>query len=171
MSDYLKGIYTRLKTRGWGPAAGTNERIYAGIIGKQGGSEFPVWVSDYDDYEHGTDVEYVFGDVWEGDKASGSNVKHPALSDGANDPERRYIDLSSVDYVYLRKHSYEGGSPGGGTVSGKDDFWGMDEAEVILYADKNDSPNKRIFQKWGNIALGNEYGLTVFLPERSSEQI
>jgi hypothetical protein len=58
--------------------------------------------------------------------------------------------------VYIRKHSAKTGVD--------DDAWKMDEVEVILYGD---TPEKRIFFKGGDIWLANEYGLQVWLREKT----
>jgi len=148
----LKGILVRLKTKRERDA-GTDDAIYVGIMGKGGGSEFPLDVRDFDDWEEGSDVKYWFGDVWEGSALSGA--KRPWGATRWNHPGIRYIDLDKVDYVYLRKQSTKGGRG--------DDAWKMDEVEVTLYGP---SPQKRTFWKTGDIWLGNEYGLWVYLKEK-----
>lgn len=154
----VKGIWVLLRTAQTtqgisGP--GTDDHVYVGIIGRHGGSEFPLDVRDFDDFEAGTSVKYWFGDVWEGTALT--DAKRPYEADGENHPYRRNIDLEGVDYVYIRKHSTRG--------SDKDDSWRLEAAALQLYADT--SPVKRSFVKPEPIWLGNEYGHTVYLWEIS----
>lgn len=148
----VKGMVVELKTKS-GKGTGTDDHIYIGVVGKGGGSEFPLDVPGFDDFEAGT-VRYWFGDVWDGSSLSGA--KNPYKAHSWNDPEPRYIDLDKVDYVYLRKHSHKGGRD--------DDAWKMDKVEVTLYGPS--SPQKRTFHKTGDIWLANEYGLQVYLKEK-----
>lgn len=148
----IKGILVRLKTENEG-GAGTDDHIYVGVVGKQGGSEFPLDVRGFNDFEKGTDVKYWYGDVWEGGVLAGA--VRPYAAGGWNDPEYRYIDLDAVDYVYLRKHSHKGGD--------EDDAWKLDFVEVTLYGAS--SPDKRTFSKSADLWLANEYGLQVYLKE------
>ncbi|UCF08076.1 MAG: hypothetical protein JSW28_10635 [Thermoplasmata archaeon] len=148
----LKGIVIRLKTKKES-GAGTNDHIYIGVMGPGGGSEFPLDVPGFNDFEEGSDVKYWFGDVWEGAALSGA--KNPFQAHKWNDPKIREIDMDKIQYVYVRKHSHVGGV--------LDDAWKMDEVEVTLYGD---SPKKRIFHKKGDIWLANEYGLQVWLTEK-----
>jgi len=145
----IKGMVVVLKTK-TGSYTGTDNHIYVGLGGKQGGSEFPLDVRGFDDFEAGT-VRYWLGDVWDGTALSGA--RNPYSSSTWNDPEKRYIDLERVDYVYLRKQSY----------TKDDDKWKMDSVEVTLYGP---SPTKRSFHKTGDIWLANEYGLQVYLKEK-----
>jgi len=152
----LRGIMVKLKTKNE-PGAGTDDHIYIGVVGSGGGSEFPLDVPSFNDFEQGTDIKYWFGDVWDGVALKGA--KNPFQAHQWNDPEFRYIDLDRVDYVYLRKHSHKGGVD--------DDAWKMDEVEVTLYGP---SPQKRTFFKKGDIWLANEYGLQVWLKEKKAKK-
>ena len=152
MAD-IKGILVELKTKSGG-GAGTDDHIYVGVFGKGGGSEFPLDVRGFNDFEAGANVKYWFGDVWEGGVLTGA--KRPYEAGSWNDPELRYIDLDMVDYVYLRKHSHKGGD--------EDDAWKMDKVEVTLYG--SSSPQKRTFHKTGDLWLANENGLQVWLKEK-----
>lgn len=151
MAD-IKGMFVSLKTDS-SRHSGTDDHIYVGVFGTGGGSEFPLDVRGFNDFESGT-VNYWFGDVWEGAILDGA--KNPYEAFGKNDPEGREIDLDGIDYVYLRKHSHSGGDD--------DDAWKMDEVEVRLYG--SGAPDKRTFRKTGDIWLSNETGLQVWLTER-----
>lgn len=150
---HIKGMFVELLTD-TATYAGTDDNIYVGVFGKGGGSEFPLDVRGFNDFEKGTNVKYWFGDVWEGGVLAGA--KRPYQAGSWNDPEFRYIDLEKVDYVYLRKHSHKGGND--------DDAWKMDKVEVTLYG--SNSPQKRTFHKTGDIWLANEFGLQVWLLEK-----
>jgi hypothetical protein len=150
----IKGIVVQVLTRDQ-VATGTDDRIYLGVFGRGGGSEFPLDIRGIDDFERGSIEKYWFGSVWDGDILSGAEMR-PYAARGLNNPSTRDIDINLVDYVYLRKHSHKGGNA--------DDQWKMDWVKVTLYG--NDSPKRRIFQKLENITLGNEYGLQVWLVEK-----
>jgi hypothetical protein len=152
----LKGILVRLKTKSE-RGAGTVDPIYIGVVGAGGGGEFPLDVPGFKDFQAGSDVKYWFGDVWEGGALSGA--KNPFEAHRWNDPESRNIDMDKIDYVYVRKHSHEGGID--------DDAWKLDEVEVILYGP---SPVKRAFIKTSDIWLANEYGLQVWLREKKLQK-
>jgi len=144
----VKGMVVNLKTK-TGAYSGTDDMIYVGVVGKKGGSEFPLDVAGFDDFEPGL-VKYWLGTVWDGTALEGAKNPYKAFS--WNDPEGRHIGLKKVDYVYLRKRSYKK----------DDDAWKMDSVTVTLYGP---SPEKRTFMKTGDIWLGKEYGLTVYLKE------
>lgn len=154
----IKGMWVELKTAS-GKYTGTDEALYVGVFGKGGGSEFPLDVVGFNDFEPGTNIKYWFGDVWEGAILAGA--KRPYEAGGWNDPEFRDIDLDQVDYIYLRKHSYKGGR--------EDDAWKMDRVEVRLYGEV--SPAKRTFRKTGDLWLANENGLQVWLTEMSEREL
>ena len=149
----IKGIAIELKTAA-GEHTGTDDQIYVGVFGRGGGSEFPLDVRGFNDFEPGTSVKYWLGDVWEGSVLTGA--KRPYAAGSSNDPEARSIDLDLVDYVYLRKYGHEGADA--------DDKWLMDNVEVTLYGPS--SPQKRTFHKTGDVALATENGLQVWLKER-----
>ncbi len=147
----LSGMLIKLKTDKES-GAGTNDPIYIGVVGSGGGSEFPLDVMGFKDFEKGSDVKYWLGDVWEG--VALKDAKNPFQAHKWNNPDIRDIDLDKVDYVYLRKHSSKGGVG--------DDAWKMESVEVTLYGQE---PSKRTFYKKGNLWLANEYGLQVWLKE------
>ncbi len=153
----VKGLVVRLKTASIRKWAGTDDPIYIGVVGKGGGREFALDVEGFNDFEKGTDVKYWFGTVWEGDVLVGA--KKPYHSDADADtrrwnmPSHDDIELDLVDYVYLRKASF--------LKDRQDDRYLLNEVEVTLYAS---SPSKRTFRRT-TIALANEFGLQVWLPE------
>jgi hypothetical protein len=150
----IQGILVKLKTKSTS-GGGTDDHIYIGFVGKGGGSEFPLDVKGFNDFEPGADVKYWFGDVWDGSELAGA--KRPYAAGSGNDPGPRYIDMDQVDYVYLRKHSHKGGSD--------DDAWKMDRVEVNLFGAA--SPAKRTFYKTGDIWLANEHGQFAYLKEKA----
>ncbi len=149
----LKGMLIRMKTKDE-PGAGTKDNMYVGVVGSGGGSEFPLDVPGFKEFDKGSDIKYWFGDVWDG--VALKDARNPFQAHKWNDPEHRLIDIEKVDYVYIRKHSAKEGVD--------DDAWKMDEVEVILYGD---TPEKRTFFKGGDIWLANEYGLQVWLREKT----
>ena len=153
MAD-IQGMIVKLKTKNHN-GAGTDEHIYVGVFGKDGGSEFALDTAGFNDFEQGSDVKYWLGDVWDGAALTGA--KEPYGSANWNHPKKRYIDLEKVDYVYLRKAADK-------SKGHEDDAWKMDSVEVTLYGSR--SPIKRVFHKTGDIWLANEYGLQVWLKEK-----
>ncbi len=151
MTIPVQGMLVTVKTSSF-RGAGTDEYVYVGLVGRGGGSEFPLDVQGFDDLEEGTRVKYWFGDVWEGHLLSGA--KRPFEAQTWNDPAWRHIDLDKIDYVYLRKQSTKPRT--------EDDAWRMDEVEVRIYGPR---PRRRVFRKTGDIWLGNEYGQIVYLHE------
>jgi len=150
--DTLRGIVVRLST-GSSKHAGTDDALYVGVSGTQGGREFPLDVRWFDDFERRSRVKYALGEVWEGDALEGA--RQPGMSQSSwNDPKLFYIGFEAIDRVYLRKQ--------GGARRATDDAYELDEVEVILYGE---SPQKRVFRCNTGIWLGVEYGLTVWVPE------
>ncbi|UCE74632.1 MAG: hypothetical protein JSV56_02735 [Methanomassiliicoccales archaeon] len=149
----LKGILVRLKTKKES-GAGTDDHIYIGIVGSGGGGEFPLDVIGFKNFQEGSKVKYWFGDVWEG--IALKEAKNPFQANRWNNPSYRHIDLDKVDYVYLRKHSHKGGID--------DDAWKMESVQVTLYGPK---PKKRTYYLRGDLWLANEYGLQVWLEEKT----
>lgn len=150
--SHVRGMVVRLKTKNES-YAGTDDHIYIGVVGTDGGREFPLDVRGFNDFEPGTDVKYWLGDVWDGGVLS--NAKNPYQAHAWNDPELWRIEMDQVNQVYVRK--------GGTRTGGQDNAYKMDEVEVTLYGAT--SPNKRTFERTTDIWLANEYGLQVWLPE------
>lgn len=151
--SYMKGMWVRLRTQ-YFRDAGTDDHIYVGVFGKGGGSEFPLDVHGFDDFEEGDEIKYWYGDVWEATALQGA--RQPFGAQGWNHPAIRRINLDKVDYVYLRKQSVHSRDD--------DDAWRMDHVEVRLYGEA--SPQKRTFRKVTDIWLANEHGHQVWLIER-----
>lgn len=150
--SHVRGMLVRLRTHTSG-GAGTDEHIYIGVAGPGGGREFPLDVTDFNDFEAGTDVKYWFGSVWDGGALAGA--KNPFKGQSWNRPAFWRIEMEQVNQVYVRKAS-------GNTKGMEDDAYKMDEVEVTLYGT---NPSSRTFSRTTNIWLGNEYGLQVWLPE------
>lgn len=152
--SYLRGMVVRLKT-GAAKFSGTDDPLYIGISGTEGGREFPLDVAWFDDFERGSDVRYALGDVW--DEAALIGVKRPALSDKDwNDPRLAYVGFEGIDRLYLRKH-----------IAGRrsDDAYQLDLLEISLYGDE---PAVRTFRTSTAVWLGFGYGQQVWVPEVST---
>ena len=148
----LRGIVVYLAT-GTSPRAGTNDALYLGVSGTQGGREFPLDAAFFDDFERRSRVRYALGEVWEESALAGA--KQPKMSKADwNDPSYFHVRLAAIDRVYLRKQC--------GRRRGDDDAYHLDELEVSLYG----APGvKRVFRSASAIWLGIEYGAQVWLPE------
>jgi hypothetical protein len=138
----LRGIVVYLAT-GTVPRSGTNDALYVGVSGTQGGREF----------ERRSRVRYALGEVWEGEALAGARQPKMAKADW-NDPTYFHVGLAGVDRVYLRKQC--------GRRRGDDDAYHLDEIEVALYGGPGE---KRVFRSASAIWLGLEYGAQVWLPE------
>ncbi len=148
--SYLKGIVVRLKT-GSSWYAGTDDPLYLGVSGSDGGREFPLDVSWHDDAERIADERYLLGEVWDEDARTGT--LRPKLADHDwNDPGLSYVGFEGIDRLYLRKH------PGGRG----DDAYQLDAIEVTLYGEE---PKRRFFRSDTALWLGVSYGFQVWIPE------
>jgi hypothetical protein len=148
----LRGIVVYLAT-GTAPRSGTNDAVYVGVSGTQGGREFPLDTAFFDDFERRSRVRYAFGEVWEESALAGAKLPKMAKADW-NDPAYFHVGLSAIDRVYLRKQC--------GRRRSDDDAYHLDEIEVVLYGP---APSKRVFRSANAIWLGLEYGAQVWLPE------
>jgi hypothetical protein len=148
----LRGIVVYLAT-GTSPGAGTNDALYLGVSGTQGGREFPLDTAFFDDFSRRSRVRYALGEVWEEAALAGARQPKMAKADW-NDPAYFHVELAAVDRVYLRKHC--------GRRRADDDAYHLDECEVTLYGP---AQQKRVFRSASAIWLGIEYGAQVWLPE------
>ncbi len=145
---YLRGMVVRVKT-GNSRYSGTDDYMYIGVSGNEGGREFPLDVRFFDDFERGSEVKYALGDVWDEEALHGA--KRPRMGETDwNDPKLFYVGFEGIDRVYLRKHA------------GRDDDYQLDGIEVSLYGDE---PERRTFASSTAIWLGLKYGLQVWIPE------
>jgi hypothetical protein len=148
----LRGIVVYLAT-GTAPRSGTNDALYVGVSGTQGGREFPLDTAFFDDFERRSRVRYALGEVWDAEALAGARQPKMAKADW-NDPTYFHIGLAAVDRVYLRKQC--------GRRRGDDDAYHLDEIEVALFGSAGE---KRLFRSGSAIWLGLEYGAQVWLPE------
>lgn len=146
-------MVVRLKTENQA-YAGTDDHIYIGVVGKDGGREFPLDVRAFNDFEKGTDVLYWLGTVWDGNAVVGAKKPKHSTPGGRNNPWWYHIELNDVEYVYIRK-------AGNRTTSG-DDAYKFDLVEVTLYST---NPNSKTFSTTEDLWLANEYGLQAWLTE------
>ena len=151
--NLVHGILIELST-GSETFAQTSDNAYIGIVGKGGGSEFPITWHEEGSFPKSSEVKYIFGSVYTGI----TGTAHPPDPDGWNDPRNRQIIIEDVDYVYLRKE--------GTRQLGYDNAWKVEKVKVVLYAPDITSPTpKRTFERGDPIWLANEYGLQVYLVE------
>jgi len=71
---HVQGIVVILVT-GSGRFDATDDKIYIGVVGTDGGREYPLDVAGFDDFEKGTNVTYALGTVWDSDAISDPAVK------------------------------------------------------------------------------------------------
>jgi hypothetical protein len=148
----LRGIVVYLAT-GTTRRAGTDDALYVGVSGTQGGREFPLDSALFDDFERRSRVRYALGEVWEAEALAGARQPKMAKTDW-NDPAYFQVGFREIDRVYLRKQC--------GRRRADDDAYNLDELEVALYGEPN---QKRVFRCGSAIWLGLEYGAQIWLPE------
>ncbi|WP_128223454.1 hypothetical protein [Halobacteriaceae bacterium SHR40] len=132
---------------GRGRYTGTDDHVYLGVYGPEGGREFALDVAGFDDWEPDSSVDYRFG-------SGGGAGRDPRTAE-----DQLYnISISTPDitHVYLRKQ-------GDRTRSG-DDYWELSDATVYLFPRGSGG---RVFTLPGTARLGNEYGHKVWLEERT----
>src|SRR5262245_21421500 len=83
----------------------TDEQLYVGVWGIDGGREFPLASKFFDDnFNTGTTQVFSLGTL-PVPTPVGSMPSDRAGPGEPNDPALLHIDLSSVQYVYLRKQA------------------------------------------------------------------
>jgi len=138
--------------------AGTDDEIYIGLWGKGGGREFPLSSKNHDDFERGAVEDYVLGV----DPGFGFPMLRPERSapGEANDPALVPIDITTIEYVYVRKQAH-------GTQD-DDDAWRLDSVFVLLYDDATiPLTGSRLFTLLPpkGMWFGNEHGHQAWLTE------
>jgi hypothetical protein len=141
--------------------SGTDDHIYIGFWGTDGGREFPLDVDHFDDFEPGL-VRYILG----GEPTTTPEnvpVQRPAKSKPGedNDPGRIPIERDSVQFVYLRK--------AGSTRAGDDDAYKLSLVRVLLYGLPDTGFRSFRLQLLGDgvdgLWFGNEFGQMAWLKE------
>jgi hypothetical protein len=135
-----------------GTYTGTDDHVYLGIYGTEGGREFALDVNQFDDWEPDSKVAYGFGP--RGDAFSPGNygpIREPTTA--ADQLDKISISQPDVTTAYLRKQ-------GDRTPRG-DDYWELSDCMVHLLSDERDPT--RAFWLPGSVRLGNEYGHKVWL--------
>ena len=161
----LKGMVVRLRMG----SNGTDDHVFIGVVGTGGGREFPLNVSNFDDFEARSDVTYVLGEVWDGNAISDPEIHHPNDSHDmrSNDPAFYLIDFEQISHVYIRK---------AGTRKDDDDDTGIvRDVEVTLYEER---PLRRFFANpfdsrrgaRSPVILANNRGLQYWLVEEQIEE-
>jgi hypothetical protein len=140
----------RVKTGG-SRYAGTDDYMYIGVSGAEGGREFPLDVRWFDDFERGSEVTYALGDVWDPEALVGARRPKKIGETDWNDPKLFWVGIEGIDRVYLRKHA-----------AARDDDYQLYAIQVVLYGDEG---IRRGFASTTAIWLGLKYGLQVWIPE------
>lgn len=144
----VEGIVVELETstEGW---AGTDDLLYVGVVGTEGGREFNLNVSGFNDFEPGTKVNYEIGKhfAFNAPGPEKTPITAPtALNQGSK------INQPSVTHVYLRKQ--------GKANQSIDNAWKLKSARVWLF---NSTDPSLPFTARGEVALSIEDGLQVWL--------
>ncbi|MDN5872528.1 MAG: hypothetical protein L0H73_17685 [Nitrococcus sp.] len=103
--SHIRGILVYLVTH-QDSDSGTDDWIYLGLWGTDGGREFPLASDQIDDFETSSARYYHLGRVPPGELPSDAVRPHQTAPGEANDPEPLDIELNSVQHVYLRKAEY-----------------------------------------------------------------
>jgi len=147
MAD-IEGIVVELTTgsQSW---AGTDNHLYLGVVGTQGGREFSLDVSGFNDFEAGSKVNYVIGKEFP--LALPGPEKKPITAPASLTGGSK-ISQPHVTHVYLRKQ--------GLLTEASDDAWQLQGARVWLM---NASDPTQIWEARGPLTLSLEDGLQVWL--------
>lgn len=153
----ILGIFVNLNTFN-GEDSETDDEIYLGVWGTGGGREFPLSSSNHDDFERGAVDDYILGV----DPGFGFSTHRPTRSGPGedNDPALVPIELSTIQYVYLRKQAY-------GTQE-DDNAWRLDSVHVLFYEQETVPLNQsRLFtlHPRKGLWMGNGNGHQVWLTE------
>ncbi|MDQ3828848.1 MAG: hypothetical protein M3361_05970 [Candidatus Tectomicrobia bacterium] len=137
--------------------AGTDDKLFIGVIGAGGGREFPL-DSPAEDFIEGKTEKFVLGSIWEGNVID-NETKFPLESQPGqnNDPAYMYVDMDLVNIVYLRKQE-----------SGQ--VYRLQGLEVRLYGPS--APSRKVFHFLNTTAapkpplwMSLAYGNVVYLGE------
>lgn len=153
----ILGIFVNLNTFK-SEHAETDDEIYLGAWGTGGGREFPLSSKGHDDFERGAVDDYILGV----DPGFGFPMHRPDRSapGGDNDPALVPIDLSTIQYVYLRKQAYGTGEA--------DNAWRLDSVNVLFFEQETVPLNQSRFfalHPRQGLWMGNEHGHQVWLTE------
>jgi hypothetical protein len=144
----IEGIVVELETgsQSW---AGTNDQLFVGIVGTGGGREFNLNVSNFNDFEANSKVNYQIGKEF-ALSLSGPEKKPTTAPSSLLGGSK--IDQPAVTHVYLRKQGEMNGDA--------DNAWRLQSARVWLM---NDSDPTLIWESRGSLTLSIEDGLQVWL--------
>lgn len=155
---HLRGMIVTLKTDSR-DESNTDNQLYVGVWGTEGGREFPLASKFFNDnFDTGTTQVFLLGSL-PGATPVGSMPSDRGGPGEANDPGFLRIELSSVQYVYLRKQAT-------GTKSDDDDAYRLDSIEVDLFG-TSPTPDRRFALTARGLWFGNEHGHQAWLRERS----
>jgi hypothetical protein len=153
MMSTVVGILVKLDISG-APGSGTDDPIYLGVMGKQGGREFPLNRSGDNDWEAGSKAYYAIGTVPCEERPDAAPFAARSEPGKRNAPDRFDIGADSIDSVYLRKRE--------GVSSITDDAVSILKANVIIHDSDNGKKHWSLESKLG-VWLGTEYGSRVAL--------
>ena len=94
------GILAHVDVSG-APGSGTDDPVYFGIAGGQGGREFPLNRAGKNDWEAGQKYDYVIGTVPDDDQPEGAGFAVAAEPGKRNSPDRFDVIAEAIDGVYL----------------------------------------------------------------------
>jgi hypothetical protein len=156
----LRGMIVTLKTAS-SEESDTDNQLYVGVWGTEGGREFPLASSDFDNnFATGSTQVFTLGTLPGGLVPAGSKQSDRAGPGEANDPGGALrIELNNVQYVYLRKQAVGFGSE-------DDDAYRLAEITVDLYS-TNTNPDRRFRLDPRGLWFGNEHGHQAWLQEQS----
>lgn len=166
---HVRAIHVNIKTAVVPEASMTQDRLYLGLAGNDGGREFPLSVADQELFTAGKGVRLLLGR--EEDLVSPQPFDfHPDKSENPNQrnsPRFYRVEQADVTHVYLRKE--------GDLTHAGDDAWKLEDVEVQLHDPFAAGSVRRFVNQdpvdvppedgEDEIWLGNEYGHQVWLRE------
>jgi len=155
----IKGIYVEIKV---GPVgyAPSNDPMYIGIYGKNGGREFALDAENYEEFDSPNKiVKLQIGDFC-CEKDGVLQVRHSDPAGGSNTPINYPLELEDIEYVYLRK--YQRALEVDKNAVLHDDLLELAYAKVLLCDTNGDV---RLFEKNQKMFFAYESGLQHWLEE------
>ena len=123
----LKGLMVDLSTASNEDDTGTDDEIYIGFWGTGGGREFPLSSAEHEDFAKGAQDRYILG-VEPFIVPTAAVRPDRSEPGGANDPAALAVELSTIEYVYIRKQETRDNDD-----DPEDDAYKLLFVQVLLY--------------------------------------
>ena len=141
--------------------AGTNDQLYVGLLGTEGGREFALG-SSRNDFEAGSHWSYVLGLPEPLPSVNVPMIRSNDSRPGArNDPGQFFMTVEGVQSVYLRKQAYGTGGDDDAVNLRSVTVWVRDHDDAVFAGRQFFA--RGIAEADAGLWLANEYGHQVWL--------